>query len=61
MLGHLGFFYIGRIFLLTLLILNFIWAKNQPQRYTAENENRILLISERIGEVFTSYCALFFC
>lgn len=60
MLGHFGFSYIGLIFLLMLLIPNFIWAKNQPQGYTAENENRILLILERAGEVFTSCCALVF-
>ena len=60
MLGHIGFSYTGLVFLLMLLIPNFIWAKNQPQGYTAENENRILLVLERIGEVLTSCCALIF-
>ena len=57
MLGHIGFSYIGFGFLLMLLIPNFIWAKKQPQGYTAENENKILLVLERIGEVLTSCCA----
>lgn len=60
MLGHIGFSYIGLGFLLMLLIPNFIWAKKQPQGYTAENENKILLVLERIGEVLTSCCALIF-
>lgn len=60
MLGHIGYSYIGQVFLLMLMIPNFIWAKKQPQGYTAENENRILLILERIGEVLTSCCALIF-
>lgn len=60
MLGHIGFSYIGLAFLLLLLIPNFIWAKKQPQGYTAENENKVLLALERIGEVLTSCCALIF-
>lgn len=31
-----------------------------PHGYTAEHENRILLVLERIGEALTSCCALFF-
>lgn len=60
MVGHFGFSYIGLIFLLMLLIPNFAWTKKQPQGYTAENENKILLALERIGEVLTSCCALIF-
>ena len=60
MLGHIGYSYIGQVFLLMLMIPNFIWTKKQPQGYTAENENRILLILERVGEVLTSCCALIF-
>ena len=60
MLGHLGFSYIGLLFLLLLFIPNLIWAKNKPQGYTAEHENKILLFLERVGEVLTCCCSLIF-
>lgn len=60
MLGHLGFSYIGMIFLLMLIVPNLIWTKNQPPGYTAENENKILLYFERAGEVFVTCTALIF-
>ena len=49
---HFGFSYIGLIFLLMLMIPNIIWAKNKPKGYDkyVKNENKILLIFERIGE-----------
>lgn len=58
--GHPGFSYVGLLFLLMLFIPNMIWTKNQPQGYASENENRILLILERVGEVLTTVCALAF-
>jgi len=60
MLGHIGFSYIGILFILMLMIPNMIWTKNKPQGYTAQNENKILQFLERIGEVLTTCCALFF-
>ncbi|WP_455716402.1 hypothetical protein [Anaerosporobacter sp.] len=60
MLGHIGFSYIGLIFLLMLMIPNLIWAKNQPQGYDAKKENKILSVFERVGEVLVTCCALFF-
>lgn len=60
MTGHIGFSYIGLIFLLLLFIPNLIWAKNMPQGYTAENENKILLFFERLGEILTCCCVLLF-
>ena len=60
MAGHLGFSYIGLIFLLLLFIPNIIWARKQPQGYTSENENKILLFLERAGEILTSTCVLIF-
>lgn len=60
MLGHIGFSYIGLLFILMLMIPNMIWIKNKPQGYTAQNENKILQFLERIGEVLTTCCALFF-
>lgn len=60
MLGHIGFSYIGLLFILMLMIPNMIWTKNKLQGYTAQNENKILQFLERIGEVLTTCCALFF-
>ena len=56
----MGFSYVGLLFLLLLIIPNLIWTKKQPQGYEAKNENKILLCFERIGEVLTTICALFF-
>lgn len=60
MIGHLGFSYIGLLFLLLLVIPNILWTKKILQGYTAENENRILLALERTGEVLTSCFSLLF-
>lgn len=60
MFGHLGFSYVGLIFLFMLMIPNLIWTKKQPQGYSAENENKILSGLERMGEVLTTGCALIF-
>lgn len=59
-MGHFGFSYVGLVFLLMLFVPNIIWAKNQPEGYTAENENKVLAIFERAGEVITTCCALIF-
>lgn len=58
--GHFGFSYVGLIFLLMLFIPNIIWARNKPQGYTADGENRVLLAFERVGEVLVTACALIF-
>ncbi|MDE5825883.1 MAG: hypothetical protein K2H91_14570, partial [Lachnospiraceae bacterium] len=60
MTGHFGFSYVGFIFLLLLLIPNFIWAGKKPQGYTSENENKILQTFERMGQILTTVCALIF-
>lgn len=60
MSGHLGFSYIGLLFMFMLLISNLIWTKKQPQGYSAENENKILSVLERVGEVLTTCFALLF-
>jgi hypothetical protein len=39
MSGHLGFSYVGLVFLMMLFVPNLIWKKRQPQGYSAENEN----------------------
>ena len=60
MTGHFGFSYVGLIFLLLLFVPNIIWANNKPQGYTSENENKILLFFERIGEFLATICVLIF-
>lgn len=60
MFGHLGFSYIGLIFLLMLFIPNIIWLAKKPQGYTSNTENKFLVIFERIGEILTCCCSLMF-
>ena len=50
---NLGFSYVGLIYLLMLFIPNIIWSKNLPKDYDkyVKNENKVLVILERIGEV----------
>lgn len=60
MLGHLGFSYTGAIILMILFIPNIIWAQHKPEGYSFANENRLLLVFERTGEVLTTTCALIF-
>ena len=59
---HFGFSYVGLAFIAMLLIPNFIWAKNKPADYDryVGNENRFLLILERIGEAGNMVLALVF-
>jgi hypothetical protein len=57
-----GFSYVGLIFLTMLMVPNFIWTKNQPKDYEkyVVNENKILLLLERMGEVLVSCLCLIF-
>lgn len=59
---HFGFSYVGLIFLIMLMIPNIIWNKNKPIDYDKylKNENRVLLIFERIGEVSVTCFSLIF-
>ena len=59
---HLGFSYVGLIYLVMLIVPNIIWTKNQPKDYEkyAANENKLLLVLERLGEGLTSCVALIF-
>lgn len=60
MFGHLGFSYVGLAFMIMLILPNLIWTKKQPQGYSAKNENKFLIVLERVGEVLTTCCALLF-
>lgn len=59
---NFGFSYIGLIFLLMLMIPNMIWSKNKPKDYDGyvKNENRVLVMFERIGEVTVTCLSLIF-
>ena len=59
---HFGFSYVGLIYLLMLFIPNIIWTKNQPKDYEkySKNENKILLVFERAGEVLVTCLVLIF-
>ena len=59
---HMGFSYIGVLFLVMLFVPNIIWAKNKPADYDkyVGNENKFLLILERAGECATSALVLVF-
>ena len=60
MFGHFGFSYTGLLFLLLLFLPNMIWTGKKPQGYTAEKENKILILFERTGEALTCCCSLVF-
>ena len=55
-----GFSYVGLIYLLMLTVPNLIWIKSQPQNYTAENENKLLVFCERVGQVIVAVTVLIF-
>lgn len=60
MLEHIGFSYIGLIYLLMLFIPNIIWSKNKPINYETTDENKILVILERIGQISSAAIILIF-
>ena len=59
---NFGFSYVGFIYLVMLMLPNLLWTKNRPENYEdyVGNENRILLMLERIGEVLVSCSVLVF-
>ena len=59
---NIGFSYIDLIFLLMLVIPNIIWSKAKPKNYEAyaKNENKVLLVFERVGEILVTCIALIF-
>ena len=59
-MGHLGFSYVGLVYLLMLFVPNILWAKRQPEGYDPSGESRLLLCFERIGQVLVTGCALVF-
>lgn len=59
-MGHLGFSYIGLLWLAMLFIPNLYWVKRQPAGYTPAGENQLLAALERVGEAGVTCCALLF-
>lgn len=59
---HFGFSYVGLIYLFMLFIPNLFWIRNQPKDYDkyVVNENKVLLILERIGEILVCPIVLIF-
>ncbi len=62
MLGHLGFSYVGCMYLLMLFIPNIFWTKYKPVGYdnVISNENKVLLLLERVGQVLVTSVAVIF-
>ena len=59
-MGHLGFSYVGLVFMLMLIVPNLIWTKYQPKEFDFKDENKVLLIFERVGQVCVTLTALIF-
>ena len=59
---HLGFSYVGLIFLVMLFGPNLLWTKNKPKDYDkyAANENKVLALLERTGEAAVTCLVLIF-
>ncbi|WP_234124598.1 hypothetical protein [Clostridium hydrogenum] len=60
MLGHLGFSYVGLVYLLMLFIPNLIWTNNQALDYHTKNENKVLSVFEKVGQVLVTCVVLMF-
>ncbi len=59
-MGHLGFSYIGLIFMLMLMIPNLIWTRHRPKDYDTRNESKVLLAFERSGQALVTCTTLMF-
>ncbi|TGA96447.1 hypothetical protein E4665_15345 [Sporolactobacillus shoreae] len=60
MLGHLGFSSIGLIYMLMLEVPNIMWARYKSEGYEPSDENKVLLVFERAGQVLCTMTILFF-
>ena len=59
-MGHLGFSYVGLLFLLLLTVPNLFWTRHRPKDYSSEKENKALLAFEKTGQVCVTCSALIF-
>lgn len=49
MIGHIGFSYIGLVFLLLLILPNILFAKRMPREYTSANESEVFTLPRAVG------------
>lgn len=59
-MGHLGFSYVGFLFLLLLIVPNLFWTRHRPKDYSSAKENRALLALEKAGQVCVTCAVLIF-
>lgn len=59
-MGHLGFSYVGAIYLLMLFVPNILWSRALPEGYSSQGESPVLLALERLGEIACSCVAVAF-
>ena len=59
MFGHLGFSYVGLIYLLALMIPNIVWMRLH-ERHDSSGESKVLLAFERVGQVLCVVTLLIF-
>jgi len=61
-MGHLGFSYVGLLYLLMLTIPNLFWTQNKPAGYEniVYNENKVLRLFERAGQFLVTPIAVIF-
>lgn len=59
---HLGFSYVGALYLAMLFVPNLLWTRHKPQGYEqyAAHENKLLLALERAGEFLVCPLVLIF-
>lgn len=59
-LGHVGFSYVGLLYLVMLFVPNLFWTRCKPAGYTPGGEKRLLVWCERVGQVAVTGTALLF-
>jgi hypothetical protein len=60
MMGTFGFSYVGLVYLLLLFIPNLIWTRFQPLGYSPAEENVVLKVFEKVGQVTVTVIVLIF-
>ena len=58
MTEHVGFSWLGALFLLALAVPNFLWTRRKPRDYDPSREDRRLTLLERMGQVWVTCGAL---
>lgn len=58
-MGHLGFSFVGLLWLCILIVPNLLWARSRPLGYDPSGENRILAALEKAGQAGVVCTVLF--